>query len=212
MRKQRHEQSKAAARIYDKMHKKTFGGPSDGSYEILASIARGNKSVDIACGEGIIERLAPETVGVEFSLNALKKARKNGAKHLVLADAHALPFKDNAFDISICAGSLEHFADPKQALLEMARISKIQVLTVHRKLPFPLGILSELASKFLNIKHQPIERPVNASDLGKMVKNAGLYIIFKGIWTLPVNYGRPIKFLPQFHSLPSCHFVISIKQ
>lgn len=212
MRKQRHEQSKAAARIYDKMHQKPFAGPSDGSYEILASIARGNKTLDIACGEGAIEKLAPETVGVEFSLNALKKARKNAAKHLVLADAHALPFKDGSFDISISAGSLEHFKDPQKAINEMARVSRIQILTVHRKLPFPLAILGELLTKLGKVKHQPIERPVSASDLGEIVKTAGLHIVFKGVWTLPVNYGRPIKFLPELHSLPSCHFVISIKQ
>lgn len=198
---------------YERLHQKGYWGKiSDGSYEILASFARGNRTLDIACGEGWIENLSPETTGMDFSLSALKKAKGNGAKRLVLADAHRLPFKANAFDVAICAGSLEHFTDPQKTLFEMARVSKMQILTVHRKLPFPLGSLSELASKVLKISHQPIERPISASDLGKMVKNAGLHIVFRGVWTLPVNYGRPIKFLPQFHSLPSCHFVISIKQ
>lgn len=204
------KQSKVSSNIYEKMHKDYFGGPTDGSYDILASFARGNKTVDIACGEGLIEKLAPETVGVEFSLNALKKAKKNGAKHLVLADAHALPFVDNAFDIAISAGNLEHFANPQIAINEMARISKIQILTVHRKLPI-LSSIYRIAALF-GVKHQPIEKPIAENELEKMLKTAGAHIVFKGLWNLPVNYGRPIRWLPEFSRVASCWFVISIKK
>jgi len=207
------KESKTSLLEYNTMHKGEFGGPNDGSYEILASMARGNKTVDIACGEGIIEKLAPETVGVEFSLNALKKAKVNGAKHLVLADAHALPFRDDAFDIAISSGNLEHFADPQTAINEMARVSKIQVLTVHRYPPIPFApLLYNLITKIFKIIHQPIEKPISEISLEKMLQKAGLHIIYKGVWTLPVNYGRPIKFLPEFKNIPSCLFVISIKK
>src|SRR3989338_10495727 len=90
--------TRSSQKQYDDTHLNTLKGPSDGSYEILASFARGKKTVDIACGQGHIEKLAPDTVGVEFSQNALKSARKKGAKHLILADAHNLPFKNNSFD------------------------------------------------------------------------------------------------------------------
>ncbi|OGH20049.1 MAG: hypothetical protein A3D74_03960 [Candidatus Levybacteria bacterium RIFCSPHIGHO2_02_FULL_37_13] len=198
---------------YNSMHTEAFGGPQDGSYEILASIARGNKTIDIACGEGIIEKLAPETVGVEFSLNALKKAKINGAKYLVLADAHALPFVDNAFYIAISSGNLEHFVDPQKAINEMARVSKIQIIIVHKYPPLPFAaFLYKLFTLFLKIKHQPIENPIEEKKLLSMMKNAGLSIVYKGVWTLPVNYGRVIKFLPELNSIPSCSFVISIKK
>jgi len=206
-------QSKKSLKQYESMHKEEFGGPQDGSYEILSAIARGNKTVDIACGEGIIEKLAPETVGVEFSLNALKKAKANGGKYLVLSDAHALPFQDNAFDIAISSGNLEHFADPQTAINEMARVSKIQVLTVHRYPPFPFASLFyDLITKIFKILHQPIEKPISQKSLEKMLQIAGLHIVFKGVWTLPANYGRPIKFLPEFKNIPSCSFIISIKK
>lgn len=207
------KKTQVSRKEYDLMHKKDFGGPMDGSYKILASIARGNKTVDIACGEGIIEKLAPETVGVEFSLNALKKAKLNGAKHLVLADAHALPFRDDAFDVAISSGNLEHFADPQTTINEMARVSKIQVLTVHRYPPLPFApLIYDLMTKIFKIIHQPIEKPINQKSLEKMLQKAGLHIVFKGVWTLPFNYGRVIKFLPELNSIPSCSFVISIKK
>ncbi len=206
-------QSKESQKQYDKMHTKEFGGPIDGSYEILSAIARGNRTVDIACGEGVIEKLAPETVGVEFSLNALKKAKANGAKNLVLADAHALPFKNDSFEIAISSGNLEHFADPQKAINEMARVSRIQVLTVHRYPPFPFSpLIYALITKIFKIIHQPIEKPISQKSLEKMLERPGLHIVFKGVWTLPVNYGRPIQFLPEFKNIPSCSFIISIKK
>lgn len=199
-------------RSYDLMHKEDFGGPNDGSYEILASIARGNKTLDIACGEGLIEKLAPDTIGLEFSLNALRKAKKNGAKHLVLADAQNLPFRDNVFDLTISAGSLEHFSDPAKAISEMARVSRIQILTVHKELPFPFAnLVHEAATKLMSIKHQPIEQPISRKKLEQMLKKANLHIVFKGFWTLPLNYGRVIKFLPEFNNTPSCLFYVTIK-
>lgn len=209
----KNKETKASLETYNIMHHEQFGGPNDGSYEILSAIARGNKTVDIACGEGIIEKLAPETVGVEFSLNALKKAKANGAKNLVLADAHALPFRDDTFDIALSSGNLEHFANPQIAINEMARVSKIQVLTVHRFPPFPFApILYDLMTKIFKIIHQPIEKPISQKSLEKMLQRAGLHVVFKGVWTLPVNYGRPIKFLPEFKNIPSVSFTISIKK
>lgn len=206
-------ETNASLEKYDSMHIAAFGGPNDGSYEILASIAHGNKTVDIACGEGLIEKLSPETVGVEFSLNALKKAKANGAKYLVLADAHALPFKDNAFDIAISSGNLEHFANPQLAINEMARVSKIQVLVVHKPFPIPFAsFIFDLATKILNLQHQPVEKPINKKTLDKMLINANLHVVYKGVWTLPVNYGRAITFLPEFKNIPSCSFIISIKK
>lgn len=198
---------------YEVLHQEISGGPTDGSYEILASIARGNKAVDIACGEGLIEKLSPDTVGVDFSLNALKKAKQFGLKNLVLADAGNLPFRDNSFDVAISAGSLEHFPDPQQALKEMVRISKIQVLTVHKHPPIPFApLLRRMINFITGVKDQPIETPHQNRNLEKMFVNANAHIVFKGVWTLPFNYGRVISFLPEFKNIPSCYFYISIKQ
>lgn len=198
---------------YENIHRKKFYGPGDGSYDILAMFSRGNKTIDIACGEGTIEQMAPETVGVEFSLNALKKAKAKGAKFLVLADAHALPFKNNAFDLAISNGNLEHFANPQLAINEMARVSKVQIQIVHKYPPIPLApLLFSILTAFLQIKHQPIEKPIPENKLIQMTENAGLKIIYKGVWTLPFNYGRVIKFLPEIKKLPVCSFIITIKK
>ncbi len=198
---------------YDQMHKKVFEAPTDGSYEILASIAKGNLTVDIAAGDGFIQEYSPETVAVEFSKNALLNAKKKGAKYLVLADAHHLPFIDDAFDVSISSGNIEQFLNPKKAIFEMARISKIQVLIVHREFDFPFASqLRKIVTKLLGVENQPIEHPLKWKELEGMLNAANLKIIYRGFWTLPVNHGQVFKALPSFKNIPSCHFAITIKK
>lgn len=205
--------TKKSLAAYDKMHRKIFDGPTDGSYEILSAIARGNLAVDIACGDGFIEKFSPETVAVEFSQNALANAQKKGAKYLVLADAHHLPFVNNAFELAISSGNLEQFANPKKAIQEMVRIAKIQVIVAHREFNFPLASLfRNIVSKIVQLEHQPIEKPLKTKALEKMIEKAGARVIYKGVWTIPVNHGRVIKFLPEFKNIPACSFFVSIKK
>jgi hypothetical protein len=60
------------------------------------------------------------------------------------------------------------------------------------------------------IRHQPIEKPFSKKTLFKMLEVASLRQIFSGVWTLPLNYGRVIKFLPEFKRIPSSWFIISV--
>lgn len=197
---------KISLQKYETLHQKPWSHLTDGSYEILAAIARGNRTLDIACGDGFLEELAPLTIGLDFSLHALLKAQKKGARFLVQATAEALPFNDNSFDLTICSGSLEHFADPQKAIAEMVRVSRIQLLIIHTSVPG-----HAILTKLFRVKHQPIERPMSVNKVERMLQRVRANIIYKGVWTLPVNYGRVIKFLPEFKFLPSSSFVISIK-
>ncbi len=42
----------------------------------------------------------------------------------VIGDAHALPFKNEEFEVVLCAEVLEHLIDPKKAISEMRRVLK----------------------------------------------------------------------------------------
>lgn len=204
--------TKSSLKEYENLYSNSSGGPKDGSYQILAAIAKGNKTIDIACGDGSIEAMCPSVVGVDFSINALRKARAKGAKYLLLADAHYLPFSSDHFDIAISSGNLEHFDNPKKAITEMVRISKIQILIVHSYPPFPFSKqIFSLSTRIFNIKHQYIERPLSLKYLENILKEQKVRVVYKGTWTLPLNYGRVIKILPEFKNIPSCLFIISIK-
>jgi SAM-dependent methyltransferase len=105
---------------------------------ILIDLARpklGERVVDIACGTGIVARLAAVKVGSIGIVTGidLNPGMLNVARSLGMADdaapvqwqessADKLPLPDRAFDIAYCQLGLQFFADRPAALREMRRV------------------------------------------------------------------------------------------
>ena len=196
---------------YDLIHKEVGFSEEPEYYEVVGTLLRGTKSVDIGCGYGFIERYSPETVAVDFSEEALKIAEKNGAKKTVKATAEDLPFSDDEFEISTSVGVLEHCADQKKSVSEMVRVSKIQILIVHAKLPYGLESIRRPVTKLFGLHDQPIEDPLSLKQIKKMLNKAGSRVIVEGVW----NY-IDLRWLWQklpygLIKWPSHHFIIAIK-
>ena len=94
----------------------------------------GNKLLDLGCGTG---RLTIELatrgyaaygtdINPDFIEIARDKARKRGVSntHFTTAPAEQLPFDDSFFDICIVVSVLEHVADWRKTINEVARILK----------------------------------------------------------------------------------------
>ena len=175
------EQLARSRALYDRLHDAGGFLVDDGTYEVVAELTRGLRTVDVGCGEGWVEQLNPEVVGVDFSEVALERARENGAVNLVQASAEQLPFEDGSFDLAISLGCLEHFADSRAALREMARVSRIQLLTVHQHLPV-IGHLRKPLLSLRGHRDQPIEHPFSRRRLQREMAEAGLVPVFLGSW------------------------------
>jgi ubiquinone/menaquinone biosynthesis C-methylase UbiE len=87
--------------------------------------------LDVGCGLGILTRRLAQMAsrgtvwGIERSADQLAKAVQDLPNlHFQQADAHALPFEDNSFDVVFCRYLLEHVANPVQVLTEMRRALK----------------------------------------------------------------------------------------
>jgi ubiquinone/menaquinone biosynthesis C-methylase UbiE/uncharacterized protein YbaR (Trm112 family) len=95
--------------------------------------------LDVGVGAGanlaLLERDLPpdldvELWGVDLSEGMIASCRRLLAGHggrrmrLLLADAHALPFPDACFDRVFHVGGIGGYADPRQALAEMARVAR----------------------------------------------------------------------------------------
>jgi SAM-dependent methyltransferase len=168
-------------RLYDELHRDQGFVVDDGTYEAVAALTRGLRTVDIGCGEGWIEALNPDVVGVDFSEVALQRAREAGAVHLVQSSAEELPFEDGEFDLAVSLGSLEHFANPLAALREMGRVSRLQLLTVHQHLPV-VGHLRKPLLALRGHRDQPIEQPFSRRRLRRHLEEADLVPVFLGTW------------------------------
>lgn len=167
---------------YEALYHHSYLVEEDEVYQVLATWLRGNQAVDIGCGVGLIEKYSPETYGVDFSWHALKQAQQNGAQRLVQTDAEALPFKDDSFQIALSNGVLEHLRRPQQAISEMARIARVQVLIVHARLPFPLELFRPLVNRLWKLESQPWDKPLSRRQLKKFLSQASLKVVYEGFW------------------------------
>jgi SAM-dependent methyltransferase len=79
----------------------------------LAQHATDARVLDIGAGGSSYHRYFPNRVSIDID-----PARKPD----VVADAHALPFKDQEFEALLCTEVLEHLRDPRTAVSEMSRV------------------------------------------------------------------------------------------
>jgi len=96
-----------------------------------ASCKPGAKVCDVGCGDGRLSvKLAANgclVVGLDIAASRIQAAHRlarllDERAHFCVADAGALPFACQSFDLVVCNCSLEHFEDDDLALEEMSRI------------------------------------------------------------------------------------------
>ena len=87
--------------------------------------------LDVGCGEGFVAAALqaqvvgapPRFVGLDRDVDALRRAATMAPTLLrCQADADALPFADDAFELGVCTEVLEHLSDPTRALVELRRV------------------------------------------------------------------------------------------
>jgi SAM-dependent methyltransferase len=108
------------------------------SYNILDTLSKldGEWLVDIGAAEGYQASLARNLLGkkvvcVDISHEACKRAGEIFGMQAVQADARALPFAANQFDMATCSETLEHIQDYRLAVDELLRIAgKSVIITV----------------------------------------------------------------------------------
>jgi ubiquinone/menaquinone biosynthesis C-methylase UbiE len=97
-----------------------------------AAVQAGEQVLDLACGTGALERRIldeeprAQLVGVDLAPAMVERARRKleGASGVRFeqADAHDLPFDDDAFDAVLCASTFHYFTHPAQVLAEARRV------------------------------------------------------------------------------------------
>jgi len=94
-----------------------------------ADLKPGNRLLDLACGTGIVARLAAEqgvsVIGGDINPGMLAVAAERAEGLQVVfqqADAQALPFEDGSFDVLICQQGLQFFPDKSVVISECFRV------------------------------------------------------------------------------------------
>ena len=95
----------------------------------VAGVGQGDRILDVACGTGIVARIAADRVGAGGSVVGLDRdpamlAVAQRLHHDIEwreGDALGLPFLARSFDVVLCQAALMYFSDKGRALREMAR-------------------------------------------------------------------------------------------
>ena len=121
-----------AAENYEKYFVPVIGGPFGRDLVRAATLVPGERVLDVACGTGIIARLAAEAVapdgtvaGVDVNAAMLDVARDTSSAIPIKwyeSAAESIPLPDCSFDVVFCQCGLQFVAAKAAALREMHRV------------------------------------------------------------------------------------------
>jgi ubiquinone/menaquinone biosynthesis C-methylase UbiE len=124
-----------APESYERYFVPAIGGPLAHDLITEAAIRPGERVLDVACGTGVVSRLAAERVGASGSVAALDVnaamldvARTVSASTVPAirwyeSPAESMPLPDGGFDLVLCQLGLQFVEDRPAALREMHRVT-----------------------------------------------------------------------------------------
>jgi ubiquinone/menaquinone biosynthesis C-methylase UbiE len=96
-------------------------------YAFVASIVRGLRVLDAACGEGygsfLLARAAAQVTGIDISADAVTHARERYASSnlaFIQGSVTQLPIPDHSVDVVVSFETIEHLAPQREMLAEFA--------------------------------------------------------------------------------------------
>jgi SAM-dependent methyltransferase len=121
----------AAPSNYERYFVPAVAAPLAGDLVDAASLTPGERVLDLACGTGVVARVAAERLGTatveaaDVNSGMIDVARSIQASPTISwhrASAEALPFADGDFDTVLCQMGLQFFSDKLLALSEARRV------------------------------------------------------------------------------------------
>jgi len=178
-----------------------------------AALAPGMRVLDVACGTGIVARLAAAQVGSTRSVVALdanepmlvvaraQPAPMGAQIEWRQGDATNLPFPDEQFERVLCQHGLQYVPDRAAALREMKRVlapgGQLAVSTFSQSSGYQ--IFERTAALFVGEQAAAIMRePFAISDrdeLSRLIKIADLSIVQIHTKTLPAHFAAAGDFI-----------------
>jgi SAM-dependent methyltransferase len=97
--------------------------PAFDFYTWVLDLVPPGRTLDVGCGNGSYLD-ATGAIGIDLSIGMLAAARDRSSAPLACADAEAIPFADDAFDVVIAPHMLYHVPDREQAARELRRVTR----------------------------------------------------------------------------------------
>jgi ubiquinone/menaquinone biosynthesis C-methylase UbiE len=182
----------------------------------IAKLQQGERVLDVACGTGVVARLAAERVGspglvagLDVNPGMLAVARSQTPANMSIdwyeASAEAMPLRDGAFDVVLCQMGLQFVPDKLAALREMHRVLDTQG-RVHLTVPGPepriFAIMSDALARHVGPEVASFtDRVFSLHDVGELrhlLRSVGFREIDVQARTKHLRLPAPSDFLWQY--------------
>jgi ubiquinone/menaquinone biosynthesis C-methylase UbiE len=218
-----------AAENYERYFVPTIGMAWATALLDAAELHAGDRVLDVACGTGVVTRLAAERVGPDGAVAGLdiNPAMLAVARSVPSAgaaiewhetSAESLPLADRGFDVVLSSLGLQFVPDKASALREMQRVlatdGQLAIATVGPTPPL-FAILEQALARHVKPEAAGFMRAVfslhEPQELEKLTSDAGFRHVEVRPKALSVTLPQPAEFLWQYvHSTPLAAAVAEI--
>ncbi len=206
---------------YERFFVPAIGAPLAADLLRLASLRPGERVLDVACGTGVVARLASQqvgdtgtVVGLDVNPGMLAVARSATPPGLPVewheASAAAMPLPDASFDVVLCQMGLQFMPDKPAALREMRRVlarGGRLILNVPGPTPRLFTIMGEALERHIGAEAAGFVNHVfslhDTAEIQNLVSGTGFHNVSVKSDTKPLRLPAPEEFLWQYvHSTP----------
>jgi ubiquinone/menaquinone biosynthesis C-methylase UbiE len=206
---------------YERFFVPAIGAPLATDLVRLAALRPGERVLDVACGTGVVARLASRQVGTTGTVAGLdvnpgmlavaRSATPPGMSiewHEASAEAMSLP--DASFDVVLCQMGLQFMPDKHAALREMWRVlvrGGRLILNVPGPTPRLFTIMGEALARNMGAEAAGFVNHIfslhDAAEIQNLIGGAGFRDVSVQSDTRPLRLPAPKEFLWQYvHSTP----------
>jgi len=213
-----HEQwhlSPEAAERYERVVARYILGPWAPLLVDAAGVAAGERVLDVACGTGVVARVAAErvgpdghVVGIDLNPGMIKVARRLPAPigatiEWIERSALDLRLPDGTFDVVLCQQGLQFFSDKPLAMREMRRVLSLPrgraALSVWNSTGCYNSAVGEALAKYIGddiaVRFCASRQAPAKEELEQLAKDAGFSCIAVQVRRLDVHLPQPENFV-----------------
>lgn len=206
---------------YERFFVPAIAAPLAADLVRLAALRPGERVLDVACGTGVVARLAAQEVGdsgavAGLDLNpgmlAVARSATPPGTHIEWheASAEAMPLPDASFDVVLCQMGLQFMPDKPAALREMWRVlvpGGRLILNLPGPTPRLFALMADALARHVGPEAAGFVNHVfslhDTAEIRRLVGGAGFHDVSVTSDTGPLRLPAPEEFLWQYvHSTP----------
>jgi len=211
---------------YERYFVPAIGAPLANDLIKIAALRPGERVLDVACGTGVVARLASQVVGaagtvagLDINPGMLAVARTTTSAGMAInwheGSAEAMPLPDASFDLVLCQMGLQFVPDKHAALTEMRRVlvpGGRLILNVPGPTPQLFVIMGEAFTRHIGAEAAGFVNHVfslhDPAELQGLINGAGFRDVSVQADTQSLRLPAPEEFLWQYvHSTPLASIV-----